>query len=746
MLTRKQVIMLASITMISLLIASSMAKDRGGPFDEMWKIIFELQSGVDSLKASLDELQERSFIKSPKFIITNDNGTIKAVDGENGVVSMSASDLVAVWNWVRDNGLTSGRDWKEKVLMKGNFTITDSIKVPSYTILEIFGSLTPKDYLDKSVIENEDTIDGNSHIEVIGGCFYGNVDNQASNAEMYAIGFWGVSNSTVRDIEVHGWKGQGAGENPAGIHFGKTSNDVRSKYNKVVFNRLWDCRYAAIFLSQAFYTEVSLNHIFSSHRGIYLSNARYCIVTNNHIMGKDINTGNDLGIRLYASSLYNEITNNHISDFTGAGQRGITITHPQGQYNIIKDNILVNCDNPIHDSGSNNIINFNILNDIAYPLEKGVNYIVGKISGYTYMLNGQTGRLEWKSTNASAVINAAIGNLTSGRTWKEKVILKGNFSVTATIRIPSYTILDLHNAKLTATNSLNEDMIKNNDTSNGDSHIEILGGILDLNGDNQDSTCDGIEWTRVEYSRIFDVTLLNSFKGVGDSACLSIWSQNYRNEIASCRIEDAKYGFRLENSHHNLVHHNFIYKCGTGLFVKNAKHNVISENTIRGYNNGGSHEGLRISVTWAHDLENLVMGNDIYEWLGGSSCGLTINPDAQKNYIINNKFYDNANNVGNIGTSTTFEENFGFVTENNGITTVAHNEYVAHGLDPALNIAQNNSTVLVTPYTTVYNGEPVVVACNAVNSTHIRMSAYWTNGTAITIDAIDVWWSIKYTP
>lgn len=440
MLTRNRIIMLASIAAMSLLIATSTAKDGGSPFDEIWQIVSEFQSRLDSLNASLDELQERSFIKPPMFIITNDKGTVRAVNGETGVISKSASDLSTVWNWVRDNGLTSGRDWKEKIIMKGNFTIT------------------------------------------------------------------------------------------------------------------------------------------------------------------------------------------------------------------------------------------------------------------------------------------------------------------ATIEIPSYTVLCLNNAKLTATSGLNKDMIRNCDTNNGDKYIEILGGILDLNGDNQDSICDGIEWTKVKHGRIFDVTLLNSFKGDGDSACLSIWSQNYRNEIASCHIEDAKYGFRLENSHHNLVHHNSFYKCGTGLFVRNAMHNIISENNIRGYYTGGSNEGLQIAATWAHDLENLVIGNDVYEWQGGSSCGLTISNDAQKNYIMNNKFYDNANNVGNIGTSSTFEENFGFVTENGGITTIANNEYVAHGLDPALNIAQSNSIVMATPYTTVYDGEPVIVACNAVNSTHIRMSAYWINGTAIASDAIDVWWSVKYTP
>jgi len=94
---------------------------------------------------------------------------------------------------------------------------------------------------------------------------------------------------------------------------------------------------------------------------------------------------------------------------------------------------------------------------------------------------------------------------------------------------------------------------------------------------------------------------------------------------------------------------------------------------------------------------------------------------------------------------TVFGDNKGFIAENNGLTTVANDEYVAHNIDSVLNVDESNSTVLVTPYTTVYDSVPVVVGCKAVNSTHIQVSAYWTNGTAITVDAIQVWWNVKYS-
>lgn len=74
-------------------------------------------------------------------------------------------------------------------------------------------------------------------------------------------------------------------------------------------------------------------------------------------------------------------------------------------------------------------------------------YLVGKDGSTTYMQNGVTGEVDWSSTDSSAVINAALGNLTSGRAWKEKVVFKGEFeidynAIDRQIMVPNYTILD----------------------------------------------------------------------------------------------------------------------------------------------------------------------------------------------------------------------------------------------------------------------------------------------------------------
>jgi len=88
---------------------------------------------------------------------------------------------------------------------------------------------------------------------------------------------------------------------------------------------------------------------------------------------------------------------------------------------------------------------------IAYPSQPA-RFIVENVSGTIIWKDGTNGTVYATGTTpteASNIINWALGNLTSGRTWQEKVVLKGNFAVKSTIIVPSYTFLDLYDAKLT---------------------------------------------------------------------------------------------------------------------------------------------------------------------------------------------------------------------------------------------------------------------------------------------------------
>jgi len=65
------------------------------------------------------------------------------------------------------------------------------------------------------------------------------------------------------------------------------------------------------------------------------------------------------------------------------------------------------------------------LNSSVNLMEKPLSYLVGKVGSYYYMLNGTHPKLEWYSSNATAVFQNAMGNLTSGG----KILFKqGNFT------------------------------------------------------------------------------------------------------------------------------------------------------------------------------------------------------------------------------------------------------------------------------------------------------------------------------
>ncbi len=112
------------------------------------------------------------------YMISTDGTNYYAKNGTNGQIDFQSINVTTVWNYASGN-LTSGRTWKEKILMKGNFTINSSLYVPSYTILEIQGKLTLLNGTRKNMIENADTVNGNSYIEILGGELDGNKANIA---------------------------------------------------------------------------------------------------------------------------------------------------------------------------------------------------------------------------------------------------------------------------------------------------------------------------------------------------------------------------------------------------------------------------------------------------------------------------------------------------------------------------------------------------------------------------------------
>jgi len=103
-------------------------------------------------------------------------------------------------------------------------------------------------------------------------------------------------------------------------------------------------------------------------------------------------------------------------------------------------------------------------------------YIIYKDGNLYYAKNGRTAEIVSQGKDASAVIQDALNVLTTGRKWKEKVVLKGDFEISSSLLLDSYTIFDASQARLKAKDGLNAPVIRNKDQTNGNNYIEVYIG------------------------------------------------------------------------------------------------------------------------------------------------------------------------------------------------------------------------------------------------------------------------------
>lgn len=255
------------------------------------------------------------------------------------------------------------------------------------------------------------------------------------------------------------------------------------------------------------------------------------------------------------------------------------------------------------------------------------------------------------------------------------------------------------------------------------------------------------------------------------------------NHIVNCGVfQNGGDGIQLESS--SKVEDSHIWgNQGNGVSVADGKtdweisHNTIESNRQNGIliDGGGSgniqtnqiwnnaetnqdlYDGIRISKTGATTpYANIISDNEIRDkraYASKTQYWAINEQSGSYNQLLGNRVLGNrVNGAGNtdpgispyIVGGSTYKNNYGFVTENGGRRTVANGEVIAHGIASNLNIGASNSTTLVTAYTTVYDSVPVVVGISAIDGTNITASAYWVNGTAITIDAIQIWWKVTY--
>jgi len=209
-------------------------------------------------------------------------------------------------------------------------------------------------------------------------------------------------------------------------------------------------------------------------------------------------------------------------------------------------------------------------------------YVIFKKGDYSFAQPCRHGLERFYGRDSSSVIQSAINALTSGRTWKEKVVTKGNFTINDTVKLSSYTILEIQ-GKWALADGVNANLIENSDRVTGNVEIEILGGKLDGNRASQTALSSLISLRRVKDLFISDMLLTKGYEyGIDLTLTERFYIGNIIGDDAggddfiSIR-ENSKYG-TVKNAI-NLNHSNFLSTRATSDFeVEDSVQDIVFEN------------------------------------------------------------------------------------------------------------------------------------------------------------------------
>lgn len=272
--------------------------------------------------------------------------------------------------------------------------------------------------------------------------------------------------------------------------------------------------------------------------------------------------------------------------------------------------------------------NFQIIGGGPYPGAASVTcYTADSVTAYS---KNQYGVQSTGSTNQSLIINNALNSLTAGRIWKQTVKFIGNFLLTNSIKIPSYTILDLTEANIKAAASCailsGHGMIENyHFADNPDSNIEIIGGTIDGNKANNAVDFEGIFLSMTNNFLIHD-TVIHDSPEVGLALYPSTTGHLMNGKIENVESynNDAD-GLQLE------------------MAITNAKGAQITIQGGRFHDNGAN--GLNMKCTTAFTeppLLNILVDGVEADHNHDLGIGLTMASQGLKKVIfINNHVHDN---------------------------------------------------------------------------------------------------------
>lgn len=224
--------------------------------------------------------------------------------------------------------------------------------------------------------------------------------------------------------------------------------------------------------------------------------------------------------------------------------------------------------------------------------------------------------------------------LTAGRTWKERVVLKGDFDVVPQVSVPSYTILDMSGAELTVgTPSAPPSLIVigNSTPVAGNTQIEIVGGILDANGENQAIVLHNCTDSIVKDVTVIDPhnegILLNDCERSSIDTCLA-----YNTEVGHPDADGFKlYGGCIDSRIHDCIARDMgfdeVVTTACGIEVQSCTSCSIKGNKI--INSAAAQiqlEGISSDI--------LIEGNILRD---GNETGIAILGTGVRNSVLGNK-------------------------------------------------------------------------------------------------------------
>ena len=298
--------------------------------------------------------------------------------------------------------------------------------------------------------------------------------------------------------------------------------------------------------------------------------------------------------------------------------------------------------------------------------------VIVTASGSSYDAKRPDGSLVASGSDLGTVLVASFNALTPGRTLlKEKVLLKGSFTLTSTINMANYCILEL-DGKMTRASGANCEMIH----AVGKHHFEIKGGEWDGAKAANSGTSKGIllencnNWS-IHDLVIHDTTAASLYAVSSPYGTIQrVETYNHGGGIflvwtSDCKILDSKFhdctqGIYLfchkdgvvQHCDRNVISGNTLYRIGRdgiSLYPEgiedSVSHCTVTKNKL--YDVGIGDGGTALAIAWgsySYDVgkadHNTVTDNEVYTTHTYSKSAYPLGIRGNYNQILRNNIHD----------------------------------------------------------------------------------------------------------